>query len=124
MRIIIVDDSRIIQDRLYEMISEETDFRVIGQAYNVVKGKDMVSKLKPDVVISDIRMPGGGGIELLTYIKANFPQVKVIIATNYAYPQYREKCIEEGAEYFLSKAEDLDKIILTLRSIERNGGIS
>lgn len=115
MRVLIVDDSTLMQDRLAAIIGEEIDVEIVGQAFNTVDGANMISKLKPDIVISDIRMPGGGGIELLEFIKKNYPQIKVIIITNYAYPQYKEKVQEIGAEYFLSKSEDLEQLVPILK---------
>lgn len=120
MKILIVDDSALIQDRLYALIREEKGFEIIGQAFNAIDGKSMINKHQPDVVISDIRMPGGGGMELLTFIKSKFPKIKVIIITNYAYTQYKDKAHELGAEHFLSKSENLEDIIPVLKEISQS----
>ncbi|MFC2084214.1 response regulator transcription factor [Bacteroidota bacterium] len=116
MKILIVDDSPILQDRLSTMIREETNFQIIGHALNIVLGKELVDTLNPDVVISDIRVPGGGGFELLKYIKDNHKKVRTIMITNYPYPQYKEKAEEMGAEHFLSKSDDIEQLIPILKT--------
>jgi len=110
MRILIVDDSKIILNRISTMLEEEKEFSVVGTASNTIEGKDSIKQLKPDVVITDMRMPGGGGMDILTFTKNNFPSIKVIVITHYTYPQYRERAYELGANYFLSKSEDLEQL--------------
>lgn len=117
MKILIVDDSLIIQDRVSDMITEETNYEIVGHAYNTEEGKGLTKKLKPDVVISDIRMPGGGGMEFLKFINKNKISTKIIIITNYPYSQYRDKALELGADYFLSKSDDLERLVPVLNEI-------
>jgi len=83
---------------------------IVGQAHNAKDAIRSISELNPDVVILDIRMPGPSGIDVLKDIKAKKLPSRVIILTNYAYTQYRKKCEELGADYFIDKVTELEKI--------------
>ena len=120
MNILIVDDSKLIQDRIKSILHDSKSKKNITQAFNVIEAKEILLNENFDLVISDIRMPGGGGLELLEFIKKRKNEIPVIIITNYPYPQYRERAVELGAEYFLSKIEDLEKIDGIINEISRS----
>ena len=117
MKVFIVDDSALVRERIITMISEHPGIEIIGQSKNAQEGINSILKLKPDVVILDIRMPGGNGIEVLKNIKKNNSPPTIIILTNYPYPQYRKKCIEAGADYFFDKSAEFHKIIEVLKKL-------
>ncbi len=71
MKILIVDDSIVVRDRIVEMLSGITGVEIAGEATNSIEAIHMVNKLKPDVVTLDIRIPGESGIEVLKKIKKN-----------------------------------------------------
>ena len=117
MKVFIVDDSALVRERIIAMISEHPGVEIIGQAKNAQEGISSILKLKPDVVILDIRMPGGNGIEVLKNIKKNKSAPTIIILTNYPYPQYRKKCMEAGADYFFDKSTEFNKIIEVIKKL-------
>ncbi len=117
MKVFIVDDSALVRERIIAMISEDPGIEITGQAKNAQEGINSILKLKPDVVILDIRMPGGNGIEVLKNIKKNSFAPTIIILTNYPYPQYRKKCIEAGADYFFDKSTEFNKIIEVIKKL-------
>ena len=110
MKVFIADDSAVVRERLIEMLSELPEIEIIGQAEDGLETINSIPKLKPDVVILDIHMPGGNGIEVLRNIKKNEPVPLVIILTNYSYPQYRKKCMDLGADYFFDKSTEFEKV--------------
>lgn len=117
MKVFIVDDSALVRERIIAMISEHPGIEIAGQAENAQEGINSILKLKPDVVILDIRMPGGNGIEVLRNIKKNNYAPTVIILTNYPNPQYRKKCMEAGADYFFDKSTEFNKIIEVIKKL-------
>ncbi len=117
MKVFIVDDSALVRERIIAMISENPGIEITGQAKNAQEGINSILKLKPDVVILDIRMPGGNGIEVLKNIKKNNSAPTIIILTNYPYPQYRKKCLEAGADYFFDKSTEFNKIIEVIKKL-------
>jgi len=110
LKLLIIDDSDLFRDRFAKMLSNITGLELIGEARDVVEAKDLIIKLNPDVITLDIRMPKGNGIDVLKVAKKKGNKIKVIVATNYPYPQLRDKCIEEGADYFFDKLDGLEEI--------------
>ena len=108
--IFIVDDSQALRDRLVSMLSEVEGIEVVGQAGNAAEAISGIRRLRPRAVVLDIQMPGGSGIEVLRTIKREAPPTIVVMLTNHTLAQYREKCMELGADYFLDKTRDLDKL--------------
>lgn len=119
MKVLIVDDSELMRKRLAEMISQVEGVEIVGKAERSQEAIEAIQKLKPNVVILDIKMPGGNGIGVLEHIKKNNTNTKVIIImfTNYPYPQYRKKCMDLGADYFFDKSTEFEKVIEVLRGL-------
>ncbi len=122
MRVFIADDSSTLRQRLVAMLDELDDVEVIGQAQDVPEAIDLIRKIKPQVVILDIRMPGGSGIDVLENIKRNMPSLIIIMLTNYPYPQYRKRCLEAGADFFFDKSNEFHKIPQVFKQIALNSG--
>ena len=120
MRVFIADDSEILRVRLIDMLSEIEGVEIIGQAQNSLDAIERIDKLSPHVVILDIRMPRTNGIEVLEAIKKDDESPKVIIFTNYPYPQYREKCMDLGADYFFDKSTEFEKLVDTVKYLIHN----
>lgn len=110
MKVFIVDDSAVLRERVIEMLSELPGIEIIGHAQNVPDALSAIKKLNPDVVILDIRIPGGNGMDVLQDIKQKKGAPMVIILTNYPYPQYRKKCLGLGADYFFDKSTEFEKV--------------
>jgi YesN/AraC family two-component response regulator len=122
MRVLIVDDSTIIVHRLTDLISGIEGLECIGQAKSAQDAIDVILDLKPDMIILDIRLENGNGIDVLRAIRTQKPDRVVIVLTNYPYPQYRKKCMELGANYFLDKVTDIDKLPALLSGLVQEAG--
>jgi len=117
MRVLIADDSEALVQRLVAALAELSGIEIVGQAGSVEDASQAVRDLKPDVLILDIRMPGGSGIDVLEGIKRDRVAPIVIVLTNYGYPQYRKKCLQSGARFFLDKSSEFDKVSEVLRGL-------
>lgn len=93
---------------------------IVGQAENAQKALSAIRQLHPDVVILDIWMPGGNGIEVLRQLKKLKPSPKVIMFTNYTYPQYRYRCKVAGADFFFDKSTEFDQIPRALETLRQS----
>lgn len=111
MKIFIADDSPIVRARLLTMLSDFDQLEVVGQASNVQEARNGIATKRPDVVILDVRMPGGTGIDVLHNLKKKHGLPVVIIFTNFPYDQYRARCFEAGADYFFDKSTEFDKML-------------
>ena len=110
IKVFIADDSLVVREHLVTMLDELPRIVIVGQAENVAEAINGILELRPDVVILDIRMPDGSGIDVLQTIKQGEPAPMVIILTNYPYPAYRQKCLQAGADFFLDKSTEFDQI--------------
>jgi DNA-binding NarL/FixJ family response regulator len=109
-KVYVVDDSEPVRERLIDMLSELEEVGIIGATGDPQEAKASIRKLAPDAVILDIRLPGGSGIEVLRSIKREKLAPLVIMLTSYPYPQYRKECEDAGADYFLNKSTEFDRI--------------
>src|SRR4030042_2579065 len=123
MKVFIADDSALLRERLIDMLSELDGIEIVGQAEDSLSAVRSIHKLKPDVVILDIWLPGGSGFNVLQNIKKNKVANVVIMFTNYPYPQYRKKCMDEGADFFFDKSSEFEKITEVLKQLNKDSHI-
>jgi DNA-binding NarL/FixJ family response regulator len=117
MRVLIVDDSELLVERLRSSLEQVTGLEIVGHANNARDAALEISKIKPDVVILDIHMPGGSGIEVLEGLRKDpFPPM-VIMLSNYSDRQYREKCLQRGARFFFDKSNEFHNVAEVLRGL-------
>jgi DNA-binding NarL/FixJ family response regulator len=125
MKVFIADDSRVVVERLANLLEEVPGAQLVGQAGDVSQAVRGIQKMKPDALILDLQMPGGSGLDVLRAVRADYPHLCVLVCTNYPYPQYREECLTAGANFFLDKSADFEKIPAILRElIEKESKIS
>ena len=120
MKVFIIDDSELVVERLRALLSDIEGLEFIGQATNAKDAVEAILKLKPDVVILDIRLIGENGMNVLERIKKEHAPPIVIVLTNYPYPQYRKKCRELGADYFFDKVTEIESFVKVLRTLAQD----
>ena len=117
MRVLIADDSKPVRERLVSLISEVENVNIVGQAENTIEAKILIKELNPDLIILDIRMPGGTGMDIIGNIKKFNPKIKIIILTNYHFLQYKENCLSNGADYLFNKSGEYEKVIEVIEEL-------
>lgn len=117
MKVVIADDSRVIVERLADLLGGVPGVELVGQAGDVSGALRCIRRAKPDLAILDLQMPGGSGLDILRAIRPERPDLRVLIFTNYTYRQYREECLAAGADYFLDKSTEFEKIPTILRGL-------
>ena len=122
-KILIADDQSILRQRLKSFILAYMDDANILETEDVPSTLALARVENPQVIILDLCMPGGGGFHTIPTLKQLQPAPVVIILTNYPYPQYRQGCLQSGADYFLDKSSEFELIPEILQKIrsERNG---
>ena len=120
MTVLIADDSDALVRRLVGILANVDGLEVIGRAGTVPEVLPAVRTLKPDVVILDLQMPGGCGIEVLEGLKQDCAPPVVIVLTNHAGPQYRKKCLKSGARFFMDKSSEFERVGAVLSGLIRD----
>jgi DNA-binding NarL/FixJ family response regulator len=115
VKLLVCDDHEVIRTGLATLLAG-TEIEIIGEAAN---GKDALKqalKLKPDVILLDIRMPDGDGLSTLEKIRAKMPTVKIVMLSTYENPTYVARAVALGANDYVLKGSSRDDIITTLRA--------
>lgn len=102
------------------MLHEIGGIKVVGQVGAVAEAKQAVRDLNPDVVILDLHMPGGSGLDVLKTMPRDHGTPTVIVLTNDSYPQYRKKCLESGAGFVFDKSTEFRKVAQVLQDLISN----
>lgn len=117
IRIVIVDDHPVVRSGLATMLSTQQDFNIVGEAPNGHTALKMIPDLLPDVVLLDLRMPDMDGVEVLRKLTGSFPEVKVLILTNYEMEEDIYRTVEAGARGYLIKDVSLSEITQAIHSV-------
>ena len=120
VRVLIVDDSLLLRERLCCRLGSIEGIEIAGKAGDVPGGIETFRRVNPDVVVLDLLMPGGSGIDVLEAIKRERPATIVVILTNHPLPQLRKRSQQAGAEYFFDKTQEFGKVADVLREVVKN----
>ena len=104
-RVIVADDEGDFRHWLRSLLEGSPEFEVVGEAKTGIEALDLVSRLLPDVVITDVDMPDGDGVEVVRSLRAGRPGVKVIMVSGHTERGYERLAREEGALAFFPKAK-------------------
>lgn len=106
-----------VMDRLRSMLSEIPSVCVIGGADSEEDAVAGIFANRPDMAVLDIHLKSGSGLDVLRRVKAEMPNLKVMVLTNHAYPQYRRKCEELGVDWFMDKSGDSAEVVEIIRTL-------
>ncbi len=118
-RIVIVDDHEVVRIGLRALLAQNTQFEVIGEAGNVKDAMELVSRLNPDIVLMDIRLPGVSGIEACELITRDYPETKVVMLTSYAEDEMLFNAIRAGASGYVLKQIGGEDLVRALEAVGR-----
>lgn len=117
MKILLVEDSRVLRERVRALIGEIPDAVLVGETDNEADAVRYLDEHRPDTVVLDLKLKSGSGLSVLEHITALYPAVTVIVLTNYGQAEYREKCMALGARYFFDKSMDFAAFSLCMRAL-------
>ena len=117
IRILIADDHPVIREGLSAMLSRVPGFEVVGEARDGKEAMDMALRLKPDIVLMDLRMPGMDGVEAMRLIHLQCETVRFIILTVYDNDEYIFEGIRAGASAYLLKDVSRETLIQAIREV-------
>jgi DNA-binding NarL/FixJ family response regulator len=110
LKVLIVEDSKIIINRIKSMLHDNKNITVVGEAIDYNGTMRMIEKKAPHAVLLDFRLQGVGGMEILKAIKQKYTGIKVIMLTVHYELYYKKLCKKAGADYFFDKATEFEKI--------------
>jgi DNA-binding NarL/FixJ family response regulator len=116
-KILLVDDHPLVREWLTNLINEETDFEVCGQAGDARAALDLIDKLSPRIAVVDISLDGGSGLELIKDIKARHPKVDALVLSMHDESLYAERAMRAGAAGYVMKREATSKVLDALRAV-------
>jgi DNA-binding NarL/FixJ family response regulator len=116
-RILVVDDHPMVRDGLRRLLGQESDLIWCGEAGTVAETHTAVAALKPDLVILDLRLKGGDGLELIKSLKAQHPDLRILILSQYEAPIYVERALRAGALGYVIKEQAAEEILKAIRSV-------
>ncbi len=119
MKLMIVDDSEKFRRRLASIIPGLGSLQIVSQAGSIQQALKYFLKTKPDIIILDIQLADGSGLDILRLVKAVDHSIIVIMLTVCPAGEYRSKCLELGADYFFEKSNGAGEMMSLLERLSR-----
>jgi len=113
--VLLVDDHDLIRQGLARAFERSADFRVVGQAGTVSEGLRFAQELSPNVVVTDVRLPDGTGLDLVRTLRKQDDQVGIVVLTMYAGDDQLFEALEAGASAFVAKDAPADDVVAAAR---------
>ena len=118
IRILLADDHVMLRQGTAEILRKEADIEVIGEADNGQQAIDLALRLRPDIVVMDVRMPVLSGIEATRRIREALPEVQVLVLTAYDDDQYVFSLLQAGASGYLLKTAPVSELVKAIRLVK------
>ena len=116
-RVLLIDDHPILRRGLTQLINQEADLMVCGEADEAPKAFDAVATMKPDVAVVDISLKGGNGLELIKNIKARFPELPLLVLSMHDESLYAERALRAGSRGYVMKEVAIENVLTAIRRV-------
>ena len=113
--VVLVDDHDLIRQGLARAFERHSDFSVVGEAGSVAEGRQLVAATKPSVVVTDVRLPDGTGLDLVRSLRKDSPEMGIVVLTMYAGDEQLFEALEAGASAFVAKDAPSDDVVAAAR---------
>ena len=117
VKLVLVDDHPLVREGLVNLIAQEADLQICGEASNEPQALEIIRTVQPRVAIVDISLENGSGIELIKSIKDLFPAVTVLVLSMHDEALYAERALRAGARGYIMKREAAKKVIQAIRCV-------
>lgn len=119
IRVLIVEDQRIVREGIVALLEDEEQIEIVGEAANGREAIAMYASLRPDVVLMDLQMPEIDGPEATRQIRAADPQARVLVLTTYATDEFIFTALKAGASGYLLKDTSADQLVAAIKAVQR-----
>ncbi len=116
-RILIVDDHPLVRQGLIGLLSTQPDFEVCGEASGIAEAQESVAAMRPEVVIIDLTLKDGNGIELIKALKERHDGVKMLVISMHDESLFAERALRAGAVGYVSKHEAIRTVVQAVRTV-------
>jgi DNA-binding NarL/FixJ family response regulator len=113
VKVFIADDSALIRDRVADML-DQSAMLVVGQSATPMGAIDGILATHPDVVVLDVQLRGGTGLQVLQAVHRAAPEINFVVFSNNSGPAYRKCYLDEGAAFFLDKNAEFDQLVTAI----------
>ena len=117
IRLLVVDDHKVVRLGLQTLLNRHGGIQVVGEAGTVAAAVSETARLRPGVVLMDVRLPDGDGFEACRQIRKSQPEVRVLFLTSYADEEIVLKSIDAGADGYLLKEIDEDNLVRAIKNV-------
>jgi len=117
MRLLIVDDHKVVRLGLHTLLSRHDGIEVVGEAGTSAAAVEQTARLKPDVVLMDVRLPDGNGFEACRQIRKVQPETRVLFLTSFADEEIVLQSIDAGGDGYLLKEIDEEYLVQAIRNV-------
>lgn len=117
IRVLLVDDQAIIREGLRSLLEAKPDLEIVGEAENGKVAVELALKLKPDVVLMDVRMPIMDGVAAMRSLAEQQPEIKVLVLTTFDDDEYITQAMQFGAKGYLLKDTPSDELAQAIRAV-------
>jgi DNA-binding NarL/FixJ family response regulator len=116
-RVLLIDDHPILRRGLAQLINQEADMSVCGEAEDAPKAFELVGTLHPDVAVVDISLKSGNGIELIKNVKARYPELPMLVLSMHDESLYAERALRAGGLGYIMKEEAIEQVLIAIRRV-------
>lgn len=115
--VVVIDDHELLIDAVERSLRSHPSLQVVGRARDISGGVAVVSELQPDIVVLDLRLPDGSGIDAIAVLKHAAPDVEIVVLTGFADSASLARALEAGCAGFVSKGDRLDELITAVEAV-------
>ena len=117
IKILLVDDHPLVREGVANLINQQPDFEVCGEAASEPQALEIIGTMKPDVAVVDLSLENGSGLELIKSIKAMHPTVAMLALSMHDESLYAERALRAGARGYIMKNEGGEKLVEAIRQV-------
>lgn len=119
IKIVLVDDHKMFRDGIKSVLADENNICICGESGSFEDAITCIKACKPDIVLTDITLPGKSGIELCKKIKNEFPEIKVLMLSMHQDPEFVMNSLQSGAHGYLPKETGHEELIFAIKKIHQ-----
>lgn len=121
VQVLLVDDHPFVRDGVRMRLQATSDIRVVGEAAGVEEALALAPLLRPDLVLTDIRMPDGSGIHLAAQFRERFPEIRVVVLSMHCDAEYVRRALELGVRGYVLKDAPAEQLLHAIGQVHAGG---